>query len=167
MRDVVAETAAHGPEEEELRLLAVEGAGARYLSSLGLVDGAIAIAIAVGRGRTMLAVAQSLVFGWAERVNVHQINGAVHVAEFASGAERIMSCFADLLVGTRNCQRPHPSSIKFPCVARSNRIVESTTGWSLHAKRLRRCSQWETCRPSPCLFRMAASMLRILTGFGG
>jgi deoxyribonucleoside regulator len=98
LRDAVVAASPAGRDEDELRLLAVASAGADYLRSLELAD----TQIAIGWGTTMQAVSNALRDGWAENLDIYQLNGAVPVSGFATRAGEIMSRF-----GQRSNSRPH------------------------------------------------------------
>lgn len=88
---IVAETVAMPDQPEELRMLAAASAAAAHLSSLKLRD----CAIAVGWGTTMRAVAQALTDGWADGLEVFQLNGAVPLSMHSSEAVDIMHRFSE------------------------------------------------------------------------
>lgn len=77
--------------EDPLRLLAVASAGARYLESLELSG----TSVALGWGTTMQAVSLALRDGWAQDVDLFQLNGAVPISSYASGAVETMHRFAE------------------------------------------------------------------------
>lgn len=87
---VVVESPAEHGEESGLRTFAVASAGAAYLASLELEDGSIA----VGWGTTMQAVSEMLADGWADGVQVFQLNGAIPVSGYENSAGEIIARFA-------------------------------------------------------------------------
>lgn len=99
---IVAESSAESDSENELRLLAVGTAAADYLCSLKLAHGEIA----VGWGTTMQAVSLALPDGWAEDMDVFQLNGAVPVSGYSTGATEILYRFSE-----RSGGRAHPLQV--------------------------------------------------------
>lgn len=88
---VAASFAGTAHSEDPLRLLAVASAGARYLEALELSDASVAL----GWGTTMQAVSTALQDGWARDVELFQLNGAVPISSYATGAVEIMHRFGE------------------------------------------------------------------------
>ncbi|WP_157970789.1 sugar-binding transcriptional regulator [Nakamurella deserti] len=88
---VAASFAGTGPGEDPLRLLAVASAGARHLESLELTRESVAL----GWGTTMQAVSMALRDGWARDVELFQLNGAVPISSYATGAVETMHRFGE------------------------------------------------------------------------
>jgi deoxyribonucleoside regulator len=91
LRDVVVASSAALAGEDDLQLLAVAQAGADYLTSLELRH----TAVALGWGTTMRAVSAALDDGWADDIDVFQLNGAIPMSNYATGAGEIMNRFAE------------------------------------------------------------------------
>lgn len=111
---VVAESPAGSDSEDGLRLLAVGVAGAEYLRSLELKNSQIA----VGWGTTMQAVSLSLSERWAENMEVFQLNGAVPVSGYATGASEILYRFSERAGG-----RAHP--LQVPAIVDRREVREA------------------------------------------
>lgn len=103
LKDVVVAESPAGPEGEEgLRQLAVAEAAAEYLRGLDLTG----TALAVGWGTTMQAVSLALVDGWADDLDVYQLNGAVPTSGYATGATEVLYRFSNRANG-----RAHPLQV--------------------------------------------------------
>ncbi len=88
---VAASFAGAGSSEDPLRLLAVAAAGAHWLEGLDLSG----TSVALGWGTTMQAVSLVLRDGWARDVDLYQLNGAVPISSYATGAVETMHRFGE------------------------------------------------------------------------
>lgn len=111
---VVAVSPAGSEGEDGLRLLAVGAAGADFLRRLELRDGRIA----VGWGTTMQAVSVALAEGWASNMDVFQLNGAVPLSGYATGATEILYRFSERAGG-----RAHP--LQVPAIVDKREVREA------------------------------------------